>query len=120
MAHKFQKGDPVFHKGEGYETIRGLYNVTEVGKDGNVYRVTDSQGEYTDADEDELEHALYAVFIRIDHGWPIIIPVYDKPLYKSYWNSNLYRFVRESTIKNCVEEQINILKKLESAEQATD
>lgn len=116
MPHKFKKGDPVFHKGEGYETIKGFYIVTEVGRDGDIYRVTDSQGEYTDADEDELEPVQYCVFRRVEHGWPIIIPVYDEPLMNSYINSTLYsKETWIGTAHECIEKQKEIWKELESA-----
>lgn len=115
MPHKFQKGDPVFHKGEGYENIAGHYNVTEVSKDGTIYRVTDANDDFTDANEEELEHVLYAVFTRVEHGWPIIIPAYDQPLYKYYLNSGIYKFICEASARECIEEQTKILKALESA-----
>lgn len=115
MPHKFQKGDPVFHKGEGYTSIRGFYNVTEVGRNGDIYRVTDMNGDFTDADEEELEAIEYAVFTRLDYGWPIIIPVYDEPLFNSYIDSNRYEFICRGQAKVCIDRETEILKELESA-----
>ena len=118
MPHKFQKGDPVFHKGEGYENIRGFYNVTEVSKDGTIYRITDVNEDFTDVTEDEIEHTGYSVFTRVDHGWPIIIPVYDEPLFNSYVNSNLYEFVCRGSARQCIDRQTEILKTLDSEQAA--
>lgn len=115
MPHKFQKGDPVFHKGEGYETIRGFYNITEVGKDGSIYRITDPQGKYTDVDEDEIEPVEYCVFTRADHSWPIIIPVHDTALMNNYTNSTLYNEETwRGTARECIDRQNEILKALET------
>ena len=117
MAFKFKQGDPVFHEGIGYNSVRGVYTVQQVGRDGMIYRIVDNNLDFTDADEGEITHVTYAVFTRVPEGWPIIVPVYLEKMYKGFLNSNLYRFVMESTAAGCLEEQLAILEKLDIAEK---
>lgn len=113
MAHKFKEDDIVYHKGEGYQNIAGLYRVEKVSKDGTIYRVVDIENKYTDADEDELEALAYAVFVNIEHGWPIIIPVYNKALYEEFLKPEKgYRRECRGNILTAIEAQTNILKGL--------
>lgn len=118
MPFKFQETDPVFYRGEpGFEGLAGLHTIKEVSKDGKTYRIIDAHGGYTDVDEDYLEHVTYGVFVRKDHGWPVIVPCHDVPIYNRYVDSALYDFVCNSSAKGCIDEMEKIVKKLD--EQAT-
>src|SRR5215831_9168193 len=116
MPYKFKQGDPVFYHATGEDLkFRGHYTVQMPKSKGESYRIVDANNELTDADEDMLSHVMYAVFTRVPEGWPIIVPVWDEPLYNSYLHSDMYKFVCESTIAGCADEQVNILRALEAA-----
>lgn len=115
MPHRFRKGDPVFYtpKDKDFENLKGMYTVEEPNKEGDIYRIADSGGNFTDADEGELDPLMYAVFIKVEGGWPIIIPLYDEALYQHYSNSELYKLHLGSTADICIREMASILRKLE-------
>lgn len=120
MAYKFQQGDAVFHTSTPEApNVTGLYTVQQVGTDGMVYRLVDRNGDYTDADETQMEEVEYALFTRIPEGWPIVIATYDKVMHKRFLNSDRYKYVLAGSPIVVLDAQALILAKLEQDEQAT-
>jgi hypothetical protein len=119
MAYKFQQGEPVYHTSTPEApNVTGFYTVQHVGTDGMIYRLIDKDGNYTDANEDEITHLKYGLFARIPEGWPIIVPMHIKDLYVRFLQSTRYRLVEYGPIATMLERQTEILIKLED-EQAT-
>lgn len=115
MPHRFKEGNPVFYTPNQPEFInlKGVYTIHKANSEGTVYRIMDGGGEFTDADEEELQAAIYSVFVRKDTGWPIIVPTYDEKLYKHYKESETYSFHLGGDALNCIKEQLLLLKRLE-------
>jgi hypothetical protein len=107
MAHQFKQGDSVFLKTKP----QGLFTVHHVGTDGMIYILIDAARKLKEADESELEHAVYAVFTRIPEGWPIIIPVFLKDLYNRFRVSSIYRYECECPLIGAVEQSTTIIKR---------
>lgn len=121
MAHKFKQGDHVFFKGapEAPNT-RGFYYVDSVGKDGNIYRILDSNKDFTDVNEDEIDHIIYSVFVNVHHKTPVIVPKFDTALYNHFLNSKHYTLTGEGTIVWCLTEEVKILRELDLGETTPD
>lgn len=115
MPHRFKPGDPIFYtpKEKEHEVLKGMYNIIKPNSDGTVYRIVDKNGDFTDADESEIQPLIYAVFILTKHGWPIIVPIHDEKLYNHFCNSENYKFHIGGPADICIKEQIRIMQKLE-------
>lgn len=105
MANKHKRNDFVLHEGE-------LYIIKEVNKDGDIYRIEDMQGQFTDVFENQLTPIEYCLFTSVELGIPLIVPDYLNALIEALNESKHYKLEIKGSVATCIEMQDEILKKL--------